>query len=104
MALAKDKIDHLKAGLIVLAITLLFGLAGLNAGVHPLTLIVLAGGFGAGAAVEFAQRDSNRRLLAQGLQPIHEVSRADLLASVAAALVAMVALEVAHSYRLLPWA
>lgn len=83
MRLAQDKIAHLKAGLAVLLAAAAGTLLMLHVGVQPLAVVLLIVGLGTGAAVEFAQRDSNARLAAAGQPALHDVSAADLLASAA---------------------
>jgi hypothetical protein len=93
MRLALDKIAHLKAGAAVAIAACLAGLALTAGGLHPLSVVQLVVGFGTGAAVEYAQRDSNARLAAMGQPPLHDVSRADLIASALPCAVAAAAIE-----------
>lgn len=84
MRLAPDKIAHLRAGALVALAALVAAIALHQLlGLHALTILLLVVGVGVGAAVEWTQRNSNARLQAGGHLPIHEVSRADLLASAA---------------------
>ncbi len=103
MKLAPDKLAHLKAGAAVAIAACLAGLALTAGGLHPLSALLLVAGFGTGAAVEYAQRDSNARLAAMGQPPLHDVSRADLVASAAPAVVAAAAVQLAHVAGYLRW-
>lgn len=93
MRLAPDTIAHLKAGLLLLLSVLLAYSLGYSLTLQPLTIALLIAGPAVGAAVEWAQRDSNARLTAAGHLPLHDVSKADLLASAAPCLLAAVAVE-----------
>lgn len=87
ITLAKDKIVHLKAGAAVAAAALAAAAILLALGAHPLAVAVLVTGGAVAAAVEFAQRDSNRRLADAGRPALHDVSWSDLAASLAPAVV-----------------
>jgi hypothetical protein len=93
MRIPPDKLAHLKAGAAVAVVACLAGLALTASGLHPLSALLLVAGFGTGAAVEYAQRDSNARLAAQGQPPLHDVSRADLVASAVPCTLAAAAIE-----------
>ena len=93
MRLAQDKIAHLRAGLAVLLVATVAGLALLHLGLRPLSVALLLAGVGAAAAVEYAQRDSNARLRALGQPPLHDVSLPDLLASAAPCVAGALLLE-----------
>lgn len=82
-----DKIVHLKAGAVVAAAALLAAGLLLAMGAHPLATAVLITGPAVSAAVEFAQRDTNNRLLAEGKPALHDVSIKDWAASAAPAVV-----------------
>lgn len=84
MRLPPDKIAHLRAGALVAAAAL--GAAAVLQqllALHAITILLLVVGLAVGAAVEWAQRDSNARLHATGHLPIHDVSLADLVTSAA---------------------
>jgi hypothetical protein len=93
MRLATDKIAHLKAGVLLVPPVLLAYSLGHLLGLHPLTIALLIAGPAVGAAVEWAQRDSNARAAAAGHLPLHDVSGGDLLASAAPCLIAAAAVE-----------
>jgi hypothetical protein len=102
MRIAPDKIAHLKAGAFVAAAACVAGIALTAGGLHPLSALLLVAGIGTGAAVEYAQRDSNARLAAQGLPPLHDVSKADLIASAVPCALAAAAIELLRHFGYLP--
>lgn len=97
-----DLVLHAKAGLPVAVVALIASLFLIQFGLRTETIGILLAGGAAAAAVEFAQGDSNKRLRDAGMDPIHDVSGSDLLASFAPAALLAVGVEFAARMGFLP--
>lgn len=93
---------HLKAGALVALAVLVLGTVLLQLGLRPLAVLLVVTGLGVGAAVEWAQWDSDRRGAAEGRLPLHDVSAWDLLASAAACLLLAAAAQAGWLDRWVP--
>lgn len=95
--LPKDKMLHISYSYIVFAGSILAYAIGSFLNMHPLSVTLLVGGWGAGLAVEAAQRSEN---LSSG-KPIHEISFLDALCSAAVPTVAAALIELRRVYDLM---
>lgn len=104
MLFAPDKILHGKASVGVLIGTIVIAIVGYLLGLHPVSIMILEGGFMAALSVEGTQWYDNKKAKERGDPPPHEVSVLDAFFSTLAPLVAVIVLEVVRALgQLPPW-
>lgn len=99
---AADKILHGKASIGVLIATLVIAVIGYFLGLHPVSIMIMEGGFLAAWSVEGTQWFDNYKAKQRGETPPHDVSALDAFFSHLAPLVFVIILEVARFLGHLP--